>query len=491
MPRLEIPYNPFPVHAPFHATNAREKAAIGAVGSGKTIALVADCLIHCLEQPGSVAMLCRQTVASLRDTTEAEFVNLISQPPPDYNGDEEDLVTLYDLCEVRRGGGHIDKIFLPNGSEVRFRSLDDWRKLMSYNVSYVGIDEANETDAETYINLMSRLRQFQPTARARRKGTKWVRSQVRQQMAIACNPDGHNWVWEYFVHAPTEQRRYFKSSSFDNPTLYNEDGTPSAFLRSLLTMPEMWIKRFVLCEFDVMVGQIYNFDFDLHVHQHFVPPPDWERGMGLDWGIRNPTAIGWWARKPGTTKWYKYREWQSYDPMNQNARETYQSVSVDNVAMVIKRLEAGEHIKWRGADPMIWRRQTGDKENRTIEYFFRKHGLFFQPGAKDYSTRINAVNLLLGRREISVSTDCPMTMVANQQYRWADLTVDRGDKDPQERPRKQNDHLVDADQYFFTLFTQASPPQVTEPTENREQIMLNWQNEIRSAMKPKPPRRRR
>lgn len=483
MTRIVVPYNPFAVHRPFHMTKAREKAAIGAVGSGKTLALCGDALGHCLEQPGSKAMLCRMTVPSLRDTTEQEFVNMISTPPDDYYGDEE-IPTLYDLCKVSRSGGHIDRIHFPNGSELLFRSLDDWRKVMSQNLSWIGVDEANELDAETYQALISRLRQFTPLPAARRQGIRWgPKSTVRQQIALACNPDGHNWIWEYFIHAPTAERRAFLSSSFDNPTLFNEDGTPTAFLESLLTMPEIWIRRFVLTEFDVFAGQIYNFDFNKHTHQHFVPPDDWERGMGMDWGIRNPTALGWWARKPGTSKWYKYREWQSYDPLDINARDTATSPSVDDIVRVIRRLEGNEYIKWRGADPMIFRRQTGPVYNQTIAYFFQRQGIHFQPGAKDYDSRINAVNRLLGREEISISSSCPMTQTAYQQYRWDDLAVARGDKDQAEKPRKKDDHLCDQDQYFFTLFSQTTAPPKELPQESREQIMLNWSEDIKKKLK--------
>lgn len=482
MPQIILPYRPFPVHEAFHRTAAREKAAIGAVGSGKTLALCGDALAHCLEQPGSVAMLCRQTVPSLKDTTEAEFLNMISTPPDDFEAGDE-AVTLADVCTIRRSAGHTDKIIFPNGSELRFRSLDDWRKIMSYNVSYIGIDEASEVDAETYINLMSRIRQRQPTAAARRMGYRWEPSLVRQQMAIATNPDGHNWIWQYFINSPRPNSRYFESTSFDNPTLYDPDGTPSAYLMSLLTMPEVWIQRFVLCSHDAFAGQIYNFDPVKHVHVHFEPGPDWERAMGMDWGIRNPTAIGWWARKPGTTKWYKYREWQSYDPTVQSARDSYTSTTVDEVALTIKRLEAGENIKWRAADPMIWRRQTGDKENTTIEYHFARHGLHFQAGARDYSSRINAVNKLLEEDNLSMSDRCVMSHMGYQQYRWAELSIDRGDRDQAERPRKKDDHLVDADQYLFTLFANSIAPPDPVPEETRERVMANFHADLRNRMK--------
>ena len=448
-------YDPFDVHLPFHKTAAREKAAIGAVGSGKTIALCADAISLALTQPGSRIMVARQTIPALRDTTETEFVNLLTQRE-DY---EDGGKTLWDLCDAKRMAGHIDRIYFPNGSEVMFRSLDDWRKHMSLNLAAVYIDEASEVEYDAFNGLKTRLRQQQPTAQAREMGYTWDKNNVRQLVALATNPNGHDWIWDHFVNQSSEGRRYFRSTSFDNPTLYRDDGRPSDYLESLLAMPEMWVRRYVLCEFDAFEGQILEFSPADHVVNHFDPPKDWERAMGLDWGLRNPTAVVWWARKPGTMRWYQYREWQTYDPTDAVSRESYVTMSVHDIARTIKALEGDEKIKYRAADPAI-RNRMGES-TKSVQHWFSTHGLDFQLGSKDYSSRINALNQLLVRGELVLSTACPMTSVAFQQYRWAAIQVSR-ETDGQEKPRKKDDHLVDAAQYIATLFYGEAPAPAPE-----------------------------
>jgi PBSX family phage terminase large subunit len=477
----EIPfvYEAFPVHVPFHMTRAREKAAIGAVGSGKTLALCADAIGLALSQPGSRIMVARQTIPALRDTTETEFVNLLTQR----REDEESGQTLWDLCDAKRQAGHIDRIYFPNGSEVLFRSLDDWRKHMSLNLAAVYIDEASEAEVDAYNGLKTRLRQQQPTAAARELGYKWDRENVRQHIALATNPNGHDWIWQYFVHEQNPERRYFRSTSFDNPTLYQDNGEPSPYLRSLLQMPEIWVRRYVLCEFDAFEGQILEFSPMDHVVSHFDPPADWERAMGLDWGLRNPTAVVWWARKPGSSRWVQYREWQTYDPLDVVSRESYQTMSVHDVAHKIKMLEAGETIKYRAADPAI--RQRMGESVKSVEYWFSTHGLHFQMGSKDYSTRINALNQMLVAGELVLTDQCQMTSVAFQQYRWASIQVSRNDVDGAERPRKKDDHLVDATQYLATLFYSTKLP---EPVPEKD-FSLN--GEIWDQVKSQVKRQRR
>lgn len=467
---VRLQYEPFPVHVPFHLTLAREKAAFGSVGSGKTIALCADGVRHMLEWPGSLGLLARDTVPALRDSTEAEFVGLLATPPPDAPPGTK---TLWDLCTHRRTGGHIGEITFPNGSTMLLRSLDAWTKIMSMNLSWIGVDEANEIDYDTYLALRTRLRRNDPLPYAKRLGYGWPKdiSLIKQQIALAANAHGHNWMWSHFVNDPQPGTRFFKSSSFDNPTLFLPNGDPGPYLRHLLHMPTIWVRRMVFCEFDAFAGQIFQVDADRHTHAPFTPPPNWERAMGMDWGLRSAVAIVWWAREPGTQKWYQYREWSTFNYFNQSERESAVTPTVDHIAKVIKDLEAGETVRHRAADPDIWRRRTGDLANVHIASSFGERGIYFTPGAAGYEHRIEALNALIESDNWSCATDCPITMTAIQQYQWEDLDS-RAVKDGPERPLKKNDHHVDASQYLATLFLTPTRLAVAEETLTRDQLLM-------------------
>lgn len=452
---IVFPYKPFPVHMGFHLTAAREKCALGAVASGKTIALCADAIMLAVQQPGSKILVCRMTIPSLRDTTEMEFLNLLQMRPED--DENSNALTLFDLCEMRRSGGHVSQVSFPNGSEVLFKSLDDWRKLMGENLCGIYVDEASEIPYETYLALKSRLRQKKALPAAVKQG---YRTTPKQVLAICANPAGHNWVWEHFTKAVADdpslrlKRRLFHSTSFDNPTLYDENGEPDEYLKDLLTMPEIWVQRMVLGSEDAFAGQIYSFNPEHHVHNHFVPPDSWERAMGLDWGLRNPTAIVWWARNPESRKWYMYREWQSYDPTDPNARDAAVTPTVHQIADTIKRLEKNEKIRWRAIDPACAARQA--ETGKSVMYWFSQHGLHFQKGMKRYEPRINALGQMFDNNLLSVADTCSMSMVAIQQYRWEDLSPTSKNDGP-ERPQKKNDHLVNACEYLATLFMAPQP----------------------------------
>jgi PBSX family phage terminase large subunit len=463
MADIQLAYRPFPVHQPVHQSSVREKAMFGSVGSGKTLALCGDAIMLGLAQPGSRILVARQTVPSLRDTTEREFVGLINTIPDDLDGIQK--TTLFEQCEIRREAGHIRSIMFPNGTEYLFRGLDDYNRLMSLNLAAFYVDEAHEIDANTYLALLTRLRQNQPTPEAKRLGVKWDPYHIRQHAVIAMNPNGHDWAWDYFVNTSDSDRRYWRSSSFDNPTLYLPDGRPSKFLENLMTFPEQWIRRYVLAEFDTFEGQILSFDYERHVKQHFNPPPDWERAMGFDWGLRNPAAAVWWARPVGTRKWFQYREFVSHNPFDRHERELAGTMTVPQVASRIRALERGEKIKWRAADPAI--RNRGHEHGKSVAHYLAEQGLYFQYGLRDYTSRINALNHLLVSDELELSTECPVTAMMFQQYHWRKLSAQR-DSDGPERPAKKDDHLVDAAQYLATIFSQGFVPEAkqTEKTWN-------------------------
>lgn len=466
MRRVKFNYAPLPAFEAFHRTFAREKCSFGSVGSGKTISLCADGIGHMLDWPGSLGMISRRTVPDLRDTTEAEFLGLLGTP----DAGIEDITdgkaaTLLDLCTVRRSGGHVSYIEFPTKSVMLFRSIDIWTRILGYNLSWVGLDEANEFDERIYVSLLGRLRRTEPLAAAQRAGYTWPKDKrlIKQQIALACNSHGHNWIWDRFVNNPGPDTRYFVTSSFDNPYLFNLDGSPGPYLLSLLRQNPVFVRRFVFTEFDAFTGQIFSeFNDAWHVHQAFNPPADWERVMGMDWGLRNAVALVWLARAPGSRKWHVYREWSSHNYFSTVDKASAVTPTIESVATVIRSLEKGEHIRWRAADPSIWRRNTGDKKNiNTAETFQTKYKLHFRPGAAKHENRIMAVNELLHHQNLSVSTECPMTRVSVQQYRWEDVDVKGGEdtRDQPERPLKKDDHHVDALAYACTIINQPLQPE--------------------------------
>ena len=458
---VRVPYNAFPAFQPFHVDKAREVALFGAFASGKTIALAGDSIELGVKQYGSLIVLARWTIGSLADTLEKEYINLLTTPHMD------GATPLWELCEARKANNHYETVVMPNGSVYKFYGLDNWSKKMGLSLAGFYVDESSEISQETYMQItQSRIRQQQITPEARQLGyLERPKDQWERRIRLALNPQGHDWTWKRFVNITDAERQrlmdkgigrnYHRSTALDNPTLYNDDGTPGDFLTGMLNMPEQWVRRYVLCQFDEFAGSILDFSREQHVVPAFQPPRHWKRAMGMDWGLRAPTACGWWAQDPDTGTWYKYREWMSHDPGPDVQRaDPDRVVPPTEVGHIMQGLEQGEYISLRAADPDIRKRHPAGDIVRTTEHWFQALGLHFELGAKNHETRIAAQIEMLHTGRAKIMDNCPISIRQYEGYMWETTSpgLPGREKEIKARPRKVDDHLVDADQYLFSLW---------------------------------------
>lgn len=433
--------SPLPIHVPFHTSSVPERAAIGAFGSGKSYALCDEAIACALEQPGVRMVIARWTQNSLKDTTEAAFFDRL---PPE----------LYLAGETKRLGGHVDTFIFPNGSKVLFRGLDDWKKHRSLNIAWIFIDEADEVDEETWDGLKSRVRQVDVTSEARLRG--YTAPITRRGMVLACNPAGHNWIYNRFVDPSTRKdgTAFFRSTSFDNPFL------PADTLEGYLSFPEQWIKRYVLCQFDDFAGQIYeSWGYDTHVIPHYMVPKDGLIWMGMDPGTRNPTA----------GLWVHVTEIEGRRVMVGVAEYEEAGLPVEQHAKAWRKIERGlPPARWRVSDPSIQVRDRGTTHSLHDQY--RRAGYNFQLGPRTHKDRIPMLGNLIATRQFMVTDKLPLTYEAIKQYRWEDLSAAARSKgaDAPERPVKSNDHLVDCGQYVSSRWA-GRPSALVKPEKPKTQ----------------------
>lgn len=423
---MEITFETIPlaIHKPFHRSTTRERMNFGAFGSGKTYAIIDEAIAWCLEQPGIRGLIVRKTVPELRDTTEPVFRERVP-------------AALWMAGEPRKTGGHLESFTFPNGSQVMFRSLDDWNKLRSLNVGFIAYDEANEIDEESYLGMLSRVRQRDLTAEARARG--YTGEISRTGVWGATNPAGKDWLWRRF-HPDSKSKQpnteAFMSTTLDNPHLTVE------FVESMLQMPRPYVQRFVLCQFDDFAGRIYEeWGWDTHtvIHPTFSAgerPLVW---MGMDPGTENPTAGLWvWADKENR-RLVAIAEYEEA------------GLAADIHAAAWRRIEATQrmNVRWRVADPnSITQRDRGTALSLQTQY--AKLGFNFNLGASSDKDRIPALARLVHLRRFVVSRRCEKTFEAIKQYQWKDLSPGQraSGEDPKEVPLKKNDHLVNAAQYI-------------------------------------------
>ncbi len=238
-----------PAQAQFVGAEERFVAFIGGVGSGKTIAGAAKAIAYALEHPGAVGLVGAPNRTVLRDVTQRALMELLP----------EECIDTY-----RPGLG---RLTLTNGSEILFRSLDDFDHRRGLNLAFAWLDEAILCGYEAWQVIKARLRQrgYPPQA--------WLTS----------TPRGLDRFYRDFEAEPLPDHRLIRARTVDNrhlPPDYAESlGYTGSF--ALQELEGMFVAR---------SGLVY------HLDAHNVapsPPPEQltDAVGGIDWGYRNPVHI--------------------------------------------------------------------------------------------------------------------------------------------------------------------------------------------------------
>jgi hypothetical protein len=244
----------------------REVVYAGGIGSGKTLSGGFKALMASLNYPGTVGLVGRQTYRALEDTTKKVMLDGDDKPP------------IFPKELIQHRDDRENRVILKNGSEILFRSLEDWNteKIRSLNLGWAYVDECTVSTLKIWLELVGRLRH--PAGPGQVWGT--------------TNPNGHDWVWKRFhPDAGVCAGPMFHQPTHGNPYL------PPGYLEHLRLMPKEWYKRMVDGSFDTAAGAIWDmWDRNVHVIDAQIVksfPVRWWKGRGMDHGRRNPTAVEW------------------------------------------------------------------------------------------------------------------------------------------------------------------------------------------------------
>ena len=427
--QVNFDYRPIPIQTPFHLSTAYERVLVGAMGSGKSYAVIAESIAWCLEQPGIHGAICRKTIPELRLSVEPIFKQLLP-------------VELWASGKPSRLGGHMDSFQFSNGSRISFLSLDDWEKHRGLNLGFIAYDELNLIDLESYNGMAARVRQVDLTAEAVSYG--YTHKITRRGIFGSTNPNGHDWVYNRFhPDSPTriKNSEMFFSTSLDNPYL------PPEYIESLMAMPRNYVKRYVLCSFDDFAGMIYE-DWGI---DHIVPRPRYEDRdehtgfwMSVDPGTMAPTAALWVQTDPLNNRLIGIAEYEQ------------PGLAVPAHAANWRQIEAKHRMRptVRIADPgSITQRDRGTMLPLQTQY--QKQGFNFQLGSNDQDARIISLGTLIAQRRFVVTDECPLTFEAIKQYQWKELSpsAKRSGEEAKAAPLKKNTHLVECAQYLSQRIT--------------------------------------
>jgi hypothetical protein len=176
-----------PKQMEFHTRPEMFKLFGGALGGGKTGAIVNESLQLVLDYPGNFGLLMRKTWPSFRDTV---FPQLEKFTP-------REIVSSWNLSEKL--------IEFVNGSRLRYGGVgdgpNDWQKFMGGEYGFIALDQAEEFTEQEFKMLSTRLRFKLPG--------------IRYHFLMTCNPS-QGWLKERFIERSLPDHVFIPALPADN-----------------------------------------------------------------------------------------------------------------------------------------------------------------------------------------------------------------------------------------------------------------------------------
>ena len=236
------------------------------------------------------------------------------------------------------------------------------------------------------------------------------------------------------------------------------------------TYSEEQADRLLEGDFDVSSDAIFpEFNVDIHTIDHVQPLSDWEKAIGLDHGLNNPTAAVFAARLP-TGEIYIYDEYYEKNKL------------VSDHAQALKPKLTSTHL-CRMIDPTTRNREP--IAGATVMGEYARHGLHFTPSSSDVQAGINRIKEylkvvdgkehpfidgLMSSPNLIISKKCQMLIDEIIGYEKEPLKTGIGSANQPEKPRKYMDHSVDAARFMMMGF--AKPMSKKSETKDMPRFQL-------------------
>lgn len=370
----------------------------GSAGSGKTIFACSKTIFYAINNPGARIGIFRKTLPSLKKTSWLEIRKLL-----------DDHKIVYD--ENKADG----LITLSNGSTMSFSGLDDLSKVRSLNLDYIYIEQAEQIDRDTYLELKLRLRGSGADV------------EYRQAMLVVQPENPSHWIYQYFHVNGFGKVLFF--SYHDNPLLPRKH---REYYERLEQIDETAYRRYSLGEWCGNGNLIFtNWDKETRDTFNFYV-------IGIDFGFSVPSAvvlIGFYDLEPYVIDEVYEKELTTEDLFEQ-----------------IKDMLHRNGLSFEDIDLAFADAAEPDRIKNLNEW-----GLYTEASVKDVKGRINTTKLT----KIHIDENkCPNILKEIQSYSW------RKDKDGYvtDVPVKVNDHAVDALQYAIYGILGANSPYRTTST---------------------------
>ena len=299
----------------------------------------------------------------------------------------------------------------PNGSTLRFRSLDTDARAEAYQ---------GHSYTDVYFEELTNYPNPAPVMK--------MKATLRSAEGIPChfhatgNPGGpgHGWVKQRYIDPAPQgwkiieengsKRIFIPAKLSDNKLLMEHD--PKYVDRLKETGSPELVRAWLEGDWDVVEGAFFEcWRADKHVITPFTIPDHWMKFRAFDWGSVSPFSVGWWAVSDGSEvdgrvyprgALIRYREWYG--------AKDGKGLKLTNMAIAkgIKQRE-NENIVYGIADPSIFIVQGGP----SIAEQMGKAGVLWRKADNRRVGKLGAMSGWAEMRSRMIGEDHPMIYCFN------------------------------------------------------------------------------
>lgn len=221
------------------------------------------------------------------------------------------------------------------------------------------------------------------------------------------------------------------------PTHLNTYLPPTYFEDTAQGKPDWWIRRYLEASFENKEGLVFPMYAD-HIVPSFDVPAHWQRRIGGDFGLNNPTGFLALATDPQTAITYVYME----------HREAMQPVSYHAEVLNgwLDKLPYGVLVDMIGDAAG---QQRSNVDLASVFDHYQEYGIYWTPSTKKLEDSIIKLYSYFSTGNLKIMDNCVELIAELQEYRYPERKIGDTTRNERyyERPIAQNDHLIDALRY--------------------------------------------
>lgn len=455
-----------PKHKAFLFSRNKVASMFGGFGSAKTVFACIKAHLHLLTFPGTPGLVGRKTYPALRRSTLRAYLEVART----HNGG---TLNRGEVIE-RYVDSPTPTLHYRNGSFMEFTTLDNVEKVRGPEIGVIVLDQAEEIAKEIYNELIARARYWNTARINAFKGSDAHRLLLEQfgadaspynQILVVGNP-APNWVKEEFGPNHPANNDCWQVSTFENKKYL-----PEGYIEDLMSRyPQDWVDRYIHGSWDAFGGQVYK-EFNpkaLHCVPPMAIPSHWPRFVGWDHGYRNPTAvIAGAVDEMGNV--ILFREHYLADAAPEvHARAAWQMAENDQwpktgSGKLLVHMDYAVKGTIGGDGKSIWDHYIdlgiyGEDAQKDVHAGILLVSKYLHPDpARPFPAWHPRAGEMGSPALFFVDGQLPASVNEMQIYQWEERKLDSNDP---ERPKKVNDHAVDAIRYLVMAANKAHAPEL-------------------------------